>query len=208
MWRSVGGLVILFMIILSGCGGVAQQQSGTTNTGSSSSELQGTDLGETPAPGFQLVDQYGHSITLSQFKGMPVILTFFYTHCPDYCPLMAQKIHSSLVQLGSQAQKVAIVAISADPEGDTPASVATFSQTHQLQGYANWHYLLGTRQALTPIWASYHVSGVPPHAKMMSASAMQHSALIYVIDQQGQERVLLDSDFQPSQLTKDIQILL
>lgn len=207
-YMMISGIAVVFALllgILSGCGTAqSSQQSGNSNT----SGLQGTDLGESPAPNFQLVDQYHHQISLTQFRGMPVVLTFFYTHCPDYCPLIATKIHSALVQLGSQAQQIAVVAVSADPSGDTVASVATFSQEHQLAGYKQWHYLLGSRQQLSPVWASYHVSGVPPHSAMMSQKAMQHSAVVYLIDQQGRERVLLDSDFAPTQLSKDVQTLL
>jgi protein SCO1/2 len=203
----ISGLTILLIgLVLTSCG--AAQQLVQSSSGQSSSNLQGTDLGKSVAPDFHLVDQYDQPITLSQFKGMPVILTFFYTRCPNFCPLIAEKIHATLVQLGPNAQQVAILAISADPSGDTPSSVATFSQEHQLQGYAHWHYLLGTRQILSPLWASYHVAGVPPQAKMMSVSAMQHSAVVYVIDQQGRERVLLDSDFKPAQLTQDLQAFL
>ena len=206
MSRVAAGLMILLLSVLTSCG--SAQPASSTNAGPSSSGLQGTDLGASAAPGFQLLDQHHQLTSLSQFHGLPVVLTFFYTHCPDYCPLMATKIYTALTQMGSNAQQVALLAISADPAGDTPAGVATFSQEHQLQGYTHWHYLLGTRQVLSPIWASYHVSGVPANAKQMGMSAMQHSAVIYVIDQQGHERVLLDSDFAPTQLTQDLQLLL
>jgi protein SCO1/2 len=205
--RVLRGLLILLVALLSGCGQTQQPDPSSTNQ--SSSGWQGTDLGETPAPTFQLHDQHGQVISLAQLKGMPVIVTFLYTHCPNYCPLIASTIHLALTRLGPAAQQVAIVAVSADPSGDTPASVATFSQEHGLVGYRNWHYLLGTRGQLSPIWAAYHVAGVPPHQKMMSLSAMQHSAVVYVLDQQGRERVLLDGGtFTPAQLATDLHLLL
>lgn len=203
--RAIWGVFILLALLLAGCGGTPAAGKSSTNTLASS--LQGTNLGATPAPGFQLADQNHQTVSLAQFKGMPVIVTFFYTHCTTSCPLIAGKIHTALRQLGSAAQHVAILAISVDPSGDTPASATTFSQEHQLQGYQNWHYLLGTRQQLTPIWTAYHVTGVPHGASMMSQSAMNHSAVVYVLDQQGRERVLLDSDFQPAQLVKDLRLL-
>ncbi|HEX4208575.1 MAG TPA: SCO family protein [Ktedonobacteraceae bacterium] len=205
--------VLMLAVLFAGCASTTQSNmSNMSNMNSgqtqSSSNSQGTDLGKVAAPNFQLKDQHNIPIALTQFKGKPLILTFFYTHCQTSCPLIAEKIHSTLLDLGKNSQQVGIVAISADPTGDTPASVATFSQEHQLQGYKNWHYLLGTRQQLSPIWASYHVDGVPPHATMMSAGNMAHSSVVYVIDQQGHERTLFDSDFQPNQLAQNIQTLL
>src|SRR6266567_2145242 len=93
----------------------------------------------TPTPGFQLTDQFGKTITLSQFRGKPVILTFLYTHCPDQCPLTAEKLHAVMLNLGSQAQNVAVLAVSTDPQRDTIAAATTFSNAHRMLDY--WHYL-------------------------------------------------------------------
>lgn len=139
---------------------------------------------------------------------MPVIVTFFCTHCVTLCPLLAQKIYTSLNELGPQAQHVGIVAISADPKGDTLTSVLTFSKEHGLESYANWHYLIGSRPQLTSIWQEYGVAGLPANATVMNENAMTHTSVIYVIDKQGRERVLLDSTFTPDQLTKDMTMLL
>lgn len=218
IYRRSNALIHIFVMLVlaalfAGCATTSNPDmtgmtSGQMQSSQSSSNSQGTDLGKVAAPNFQLKDQHNTPIALAQFKGKPLILTFFYTHCMTSCPLIAEKIHSTLTMLGKNSQQVGIVAISADPAGDTPANATTFSQEHQLNGYKNWHYLLGTRQQLTPIWSSYHVDGVPPHAKMMSAGNMVHSSVVYVIDQQGRERTLFDSNFEPSQLSQNIQSLL
>lgn len=112
--------VLLLAHFLTGCEGTQAASNGSPSR--SASGLHGTDLGAKPAPAFQLVDQNRQVISLTQFTGMPVVITFFYTHCPTSCPLIADKIRTALVQLGSAAQHVAILAISVDPSGDTPAS--------------------------------------------------------------------------------------
>src|SRR5206468_9646600 len=83
---------------------------GTVPQSNNTSGLQGTDLGGTPAPNFRLTDQFGKSISLSQFQGEPVILTFLYTHCPDACPLTAEKLHAAMQSLGSETQQVGVLA--------------------------------------------------------------------------------------------------
>lgn len=165
------------------------------------SGLQGTYLGEIPAPGFQLTDQAGHSISLAQFKGEPVVLTFLYTHCPDACPLTAEKLHQTMLALGSNAQKVGVIAISTDPKGDTSSTALSFTNTHHMEGY--WHYLLGTHAQLSPVWTSYAVDAAPA-----SGSTVTHTTAVYVIDQQGRERVFLGDDFTSAQLAADLQLLL
>src|SRR5215471_13774070 len=106
-------LVVALFSLRNGSGGAT-----TTPTSTSASNLLGTNLGSTPAPNFRLKDQYGNVISLAQFKGKPVVLTFLYTHCPDVCPLTAEKIHTTMQSLGNSAQNVAVVAVSMDPKGD------------------------------------------------------------------------------------------
>ena len=173
-----------------------------TNPVANQSGLKGTDLGSTPAPDFRLKDQFGIPISLAQFKGKPVVLTFLYTHCPDVCPLTAEKLHATMQSLGQDAQQVAVLAVSMDPKGDTAAAAQNFSKVHKLGDY--FYYLLGTHNELAPVWASYSVDA----RAATSSGTVSHSSAIYVIDKQGRERVLLDNDFSSSQLTADLKILL
>ncbi len=166
------------------------------------SGLQGTDLDSTLAPDFRLKDQFGKPVSLSQFKGRPTVVTFLYTHCPDVCPLVADKLHTVVQALGKNAPHVAILAVSMDPKGDSVSAALNFSRAHKLVN--TWHFLVGTLNQLAPVWSSYTVDA----QAATSAGTVTHSTFIYVIDKQGRERVLLDSDFTPTQLTSDLQILL
>lgn len=166
------------------------------------SGLQGTDLDSTLAPDFRLKDQFGKPVSLSQFKGRPTVVTFLYTHCPDVCPLVADKLHTVVQALGKNAPHVAILAVSMDPKGDSISAALNFSRAHKLVN--SWHFLVGTFNQLAPVWSSYTVDA----QAATSAGTVTHSTFIYVIDKQGRERVLLDSDFTPTQLTSDLQILL
>ncbi len=203
-WRlasrlSVITLALLVIVIVT----VAQNNkglfSGTPAAGSSS--LQGSDLGGTTAPNFTLTDQNGKQVSLSQFKGRPVVLTFVYTHCPDQCPLTAERLHASMVTLGSDASKVGVIAVSTDPKGDTQQAAQKFTLQHNMQNY--WHYLIGTQETLTPVWDAYNV-----YAQGQQQS-VDHSLAIYIIDKQGRERSYFGgNNFQPDQITTDLKILL
>ncbi len=204
-WRLASRLSVLLLALLVVVVVAIIGQRGdslTTNaSGTTPSGLQGTNLGGTTAPNFRLTDQFGKQVSLSQFKGEPVVLTFLYTHCPDVCPLTAEKLHTTEVALGSQAQHVAILAVSVDPKGDTTASVINFSNTHHMLN--SWHYLLGTEQQLAPVWSAYSM-----YASVASAGTVNHSTALYVIDKQGKEQVFLSDTFAPSQLETDLNILL
>jgi len=193
-------LVIVFVIFLQD---IEQRFRGSFAAGGQSanpSGLQGTNLGSTPAPDFRLTDQSGAPISLSQFKGKPVVLTFLYTHCKDLCPLTAEKLHATMQNLGSDAPKVAVLAVSIDPKGDTTTSALAFSKAHKMEGY--WHFLTGTFNALSPIWSNYDVYADT------SDQSVNHSFALYVIDKQGRERIFLNNSFTPAELAADLKILL
>ncbi len=197
-------VVVVVTILGTRAGGLTSNASGNLTPTSNASGLQGTDLGGTPAPDFHLSDQFGKPVSLSQFKGKPVILTFLYTHCPDACPLTAEKLRAVMQNLGSDAQRVAVLAVSTDPKGDTMATAVTFSKVHGMLDY--WHYLLGTHEQLSPIWSSYAVYAAP--TPTTTGGTVSHTTAIYIIDKQGRERVFLGDDATSAQLTTDLQILL
>lgn len=193
-------VVILVVFVQQNRSGASGAQPAASSATPAANALQGTDLGGTAAPDFRLTDQSGQPVALSQFKGKPVVLTFLYTHCPDQCPLTAEKLHSTVQELGKNAQNVGIIAVSTDPQRDTTAAAMDFSRAHSMQN--SWHYLVGTRSALQPIWNDYHIYAQPQQ------QTVNHSLGLFLIDKQGHERIFLGNDFTPTQLTHDLQILL
>ena len=173
-----------------------------TTPSANQSGLQGTDLDSTLAPDFRLKDQFGKQISLSQFRGSPTIVTFLYTHCPDVCPIVADKLHTTLQALGKDAPHVAVLAVSMDPKGDTVSAALNFSKVHKLVN--SWHFLVGNLNQLAPVWSSYTVDA----QAATSSGIVTHSTFVYLIDKEGRERVLLDNDFTVPQLTDDLKILL
>ena len=163
--------------------------------------LRGTSLGGVAAPDFHLTDQLGQPVALGRLRGHPVVLTFLYTHCPDECPLTAEKLRLTLQKLGAVGNRVAILAVSVDPQGDDQAAAQVFSERHQM--LHRWHYLIGSRDQLAPVWAAYHIAVTPGP----TAGTINHTLGLYVIDRQGRERVYLSEDFDPATLAADLRIL-
>ncbi len=163
--------------------------------------LAGTDLGSTDAPDFTLTDGVsGRAITLSAQRGQVVALTFLYTTCPDVCPLTATQFRAAQTDLQGDAGRVTFIAVSVDPDRDTPAAVQEFSAAHGLA--SNWHYLVGGRAQLSPVWAAYGI-GV-----QAGSTTVTHNDAVYLIDSRGRERVLLHSEDLATDLANDLRALL
>jgi protein SCO1/2 len=164
-------------------------------------KLAGTELGATDAPDFTLTDGVsGRAVTLSAQRGQVVALTFLYTTCPDVCPLTATRFKAAQTELGSDASRVTFIAVSVDPDRDTPKAVQDFSAAHGLA--SNWHYLVGGRAQLSPVWAAYGI-GV-----QAGSSTVTHNDAVYLIDRSGRERALLHSADLGTDLVSDLRALL
>lgn len=169
---------------------------------------RGFDLGGTPAPSFQLADQDGNLVSLSDLRGKVVALTFLFTQCVETCPLTVEKFRQTADQLGGDAESVAFVAISLDPEGDTPARVSEFLAAHQMTG--RMLYLGGPREGLEPIWKSYFlfVATPAPTPGHDMAAMIGHTDAIMLLDRDGGQRVNLHSDVTIEDLVYDLRLLL
>ena len=165
--------------------------------------LLGTELEKNMAPDFTLTDGVsGKSLTLSSLRKSTVALAFLYTRCPDVCPLTAGQFRAAQRSLGDDASKVEFVAVSVDPEGDTPAAVREFSDLHDLS--ERWHYLIGPRQQLETVWALYGIGSFTSSG----ARAVEHNDAIYLIDSRGRERAILHSSDPTNWLLDDLRALI
>lgn len=168
--------------------------------GCAPAKLVGDVLPGSIAPDFTLTDgPTGEVVTLSSLRGSVVVLTFLYTRCPDVCPLTAETIRNARDRLGSSAGKVAFLAVSVDPAGDTPNSTRAFVGDHRLQ--QDLRYLIGSPSALARVWQLYGI------AQAVSAGDVLHSDVIYLIDKGQRGRILLHSTVAPEVLAADLDIL-
>src|SRR4029079_12472234 len=113
-------------------------------------------LNGVPAPDFQLQDQNGQPVSLAQFHGQPVVLTFFDSVCPHAeCSLMAQYLEWSAQFLGADSSRVAWVALSVNPWHDTPETARAFLTSHKVT--LPVHYVLGSVDQMSALWKAYHM---------------------------------------------------
>lgn len=112
--------------------------------------------------------------------GRPALVTFLFANCPDVCPTIAATISTALDRLGPEADGLDVVAISVDPEGDTPAAVGDFLETFRLRDRMD--YIVGDRAALAPIWKDWLIAAQPE-----GQDASIHSARVVLVDRDGRQ---------------------
>jgi protein SCO1/2 len=152
-----------------------------------------------PAPETRLLNYTGQPVSLGAMRGKPLLVTFLYTHCPDVCPLIASNLGVVLKELGPRANGVNVVAISVDPKGDTPATVAKFLGERDLNGKMD--YLIGNAQQLGPVWEAWNVGS---ERDAESPEFVAHSALVYGVSASGRLVTIYPANFKPSQIVHDL----
>jgi protein SCO1 len=180
-----------------GCGS-GSQDPGTPTT----SKLEGLALQPPePAPPLALRNYTGQAVDLSAFRGKVVLVTFVYTHCPDVCPLIVSNLAAAQRQLGPEAHRVQIIAVTVDPKNDTPRAVEHFLAVRGATGRMD--YLIGTRKQLLPVWKAW---GIAVTANKYG-DAEEHTALVYGITPSGKIAVAYPKSFTPAAIVHDVPLL-
>ena len=169
----------------------------------SAPRLVGTEITPTAAPDFTLVDGIaGRPTTLSAQQGKIVVLSFLYTHCPDVCPLTAERFRQAQQKLtDSERERTVFVAVSVDPAQDTPQAVQAFAKDHGLA--TGFLFLIGSAAQLQAVWSAYGIKTETDAA----TTSVGHSDAIYLLDRKGQARLLVHSNITAADLANDVKVL-
>jgi protein SCO1/2 len=147
------------------------------------------------APEFTLTDQNGKPVSMAEYRGKPVVVTYLYTHCKETCPVQAQMIRGALDDLGHD---IPALAVSVDPFRDTPASARAFLRKATMTG--RMRFVLGKRRQLQPVWRGF---AIQPQLR-----DSEHQAYITLVDRNGLQRVAVPiNQTSPEDLAHDIRLL-
>jgi protein SCO1/2 len=183
-------------LAIAGCGGSSSADSSTVAFAGAENSPP------IPAPPLKLKNSLGKPVDLASYRGKAVLVTFIYTHCPDVCPLIVSHLKTAQAELGAKADDMQIVAVSTDPRGDTPKTVAAFLKAHGMAG--KMQYLIGNRAELGHVWKTWNIVAKPDKA---GRDLVEHSALIYGIGADGKITTLYPANFKPAQIVHDVPLL-
>jgi cytochrome oxidase Cu insertion factor (SCO1/SenC/PrrC family) len=152
-------LVVTAVLAVAGCGTAAHPgaQSNPSAKALAANPVvdPGSPLGGKAAPGFRLLDQFGHTVTLSQFGGKAILLAFVDSHCTTVCPLTTTSMLQAVSLLGPAGKQVQLIGIDANPDATRVADVHDYSRAHGMMH--SWEFLTGSLAQLKQVWRDYHV---------------------------------------------------
>ncbi len=147
---------------------------------------------------FHLTSSNGGEVTDADFKGHPFLVFFGYTHCPDICPTVLFQISQVLKAMGGD-KRIEALFITVDPERDTPAVMKEYLSSFdpRIIGFS------GTREETDAVEKAYRVYArkAPGHG---GDYAMDHTAVVYLMDKQGRFVTAFNLDRSPQVAAKDL----
>jgi protein SCO1/2 len=207
--KLLAALAVLALagVLASGCGSSSKsgtQGSTTAASAANTSKFESAGVLEPvqQAPPLQLKSYLGQPVNIDSYRGKAVLVTFVYTHCPDVCPLIVSNLHNAQHLLGKEARKVQIIAVSVDPNGDTPFTVEHFLKVHQQTG--KMQYLIGNTKELAAVWKAW---GVGAEKDAGNPDLIEHSGLVYGISGSGKRLTIYSANFKPSEIAHDVPLL-
>jgi protein SCO1/2 len=132
-------------------------------------------------PDFTLTDQARHPVTLSEFRGKVVAITFIYTSCtlPQFCFRLANQfgaIHKRFTD--RMGRDLILITVTFDPVRDQPERLAEYASQWKANP-ATWHFLTGAVPDVARVCGLFGVDFFPDEG------LMDHSSHTAVIDRQG-----------------------
>lgn len=165
-----------------------------------------------PAPGedvpdFSFTNQNAKHITLKQYRGNFLLVTFIYTRCPfpDFCPRMSSNFADIYKQIATNPDLAGtrLLSITFDPEHDTPKVLRDYgfsvAHTHDPALFKHWEFAAPNAADL-PRLADFFALTIKPEG-----GTITHNLSTAVIGPDGKiVKWYHGNDWQPSDLIKDV----
>ncbi len=157
-----------------------------------------------PVPDFHLTDQNLAAVSLSQFRGKIVAMTFVYTRCPlpDYCVRLSNNFGVLQRRFKSRmGRDLILLTVVIDPIHDQPAELDSYARTWKADS-RSWHFLTGPVADIQRICRAFDMSFYPDEALFV------HSFHTVVIGRGGLLAANLDgNNFTAQQLGDLVEVL-
>lgn len=183
-----------------------EKKPSTPDSPDNQSELHLPQSGEL-APDFDLVNQDGRAVRLSDYKGKIVALNFVYTRCPlpTYCPRLMEEFETAQKSLKDvMGREVVFLTITFDPRFDTPVVLKQYGGRYKAD-YTSWQLLSGEPEEIRKVASFFNVAyWTSPQGTIES-----HTLSAAVVDRTGKvARFYSGQRWIASDLVRDVRELL
>ena len=164
-----------------------------------------------PVPDFSLTNQDGKPISIKDFRGRALAITFIYAKCPlpDYCIRMSTNFSDLANQLATNAElkdKIRLLSISFDPANDTPEKLRSYGLGYLGKGakpdFTIWQLAVGKDAEVRKIADFF---GLRYEVDASDKTLINHSLRTAVIGPDGKvTKIFPGNEWTPADLLREL----
>lgn len=142
---------------------------------------------ERKAIDFHLNNWDGRSVSLHDFKGKVLILTFSYAYCSAVCPIITGRLFSLDKEMNAP-RNVVYLHVSIDPDMDTPERRKKYFNLYGIDAVIDgrWMFVSGQKSVLANLWKFYGITIKKIiDSKIPEGYYMQYTPKVVIIDGNG-----------------------
>ena len=154
-------------------------------------------------PDYRFTNELGRAVSLSDFRGKALSLTFIFTRCPlpEFCPLMSKNysaVEKQLAALPNAPTNWHLLTISFDPHFDTPEVLRNYARQFR-QDPGRWSFLTGAMIDIDAITEQFELPVVKQGANW------EHKLRTAIIDVNGRiQKIFLGNQWTAGELVPEI----
>ena len=184
---ALGAIVIAALAAGLVFGGMTRQETAVDIGSGEVPQLERYEIGGE----FELTDQRGERMRLSDLAGNAVMMFFGYTFCPDICPATLARMREVKGVLSpDDAARFTGVLVSVDPARDTPERLGQYVEFFD-PGFIG---LTGSEEEIEDVARRYGAQFMVPEGQPEDSYLVNHSSIGYLIDPAGHVRALYYGD--------------
>lgn len=170
-----GHIIAVVLAVFAGCAPLAAASRDSEALSASQAVIGRT------VPDLTFTGTRGERISLTAFRGKPLLLTLIYTGCADVCPTVIETLRPAIAaaQEALGAESFNVLTVGFDSRNDTPDRLRSFARQHG-DDDPRWTFAAGDIQTIGAL------SDAVGFIFEASAGGFSHTAQVTVLDRQGQ----------------------
>jgi len=156
-------------------------------------------------PDYKFTNQFGQPMSLAQFKGQAVGLTFIFTRCPfpTFCPRMSQQFQKAQKALKAQPdapKNWSLISLTIDPAWDTPERLRRYAEPYNIDTN-HWQFVVSDLWTLDGLGDSLGLT----FYRSTPTALPEHNLRTVVFDTRGRlQKVFVGNEWTPDEFVEEM----
>jgi protein SCO1 len=110
---------------------------------------------QNPLRNYKFTNELGQQVSLSDFRGQAIALTFFFTRCPipEFCPRLSrnfEEVERKFRTIDNAPTNWHLLSVTFDPDRDTPEVLKAYGASYHYDP-AHWSFLTGPKEKIAEL---------------------------------------------------------